>query len=93
MAVAAVERSDPEHWPQRTASFTHSQPYIYVSDQEFFEELQGWLAQRSGLNRSHVTASVNNYRRVLDDLMLVLHFDMDTRTDSLWVRKWGTTEV
>lgn len=88
IAVQLVERIRIEEWPWRSAGFTHPLPYLRFSDSDFFEALQAWLASRAGDRPSFVQASVANLRRVLDDIMFVIDYDMIPGGEVLWVRKW-----
>ena len=73
VAVDLIERIGIDDWPRRSEGLTHSQPYLRLSDAAFFEDLQAWLASRAGDQPSFVQSAVANLRRILDDLLLVVH--------------------
>ena len=88
VAVDLIEWIGIDGWPRLSEGLTHSQPYLRLSDAAFFEDLQAWLASRAGDQPSFVQSAVANLRRILDDLLLVVHYDMVPRGEALWVRKW-----
>jgi hypothetical protein len=66
VAVELIERICIDDWGRRNEGLTHSQPYLRLSDADFFEELQAWLASHAGDQPSFVQSAVANLRRVLD---------------------------
>jgi hypothetical protein len=88
VALDLIDLADIADWPRLTAGLSHSQPYVRDADSERLDGIQAWLATRAADERSFVQAAVANFARVLDDLLLVLHYDLDPRPGAYWVRKW-----
>lgn len=88
IAEELITRVDVRSWPRRTEGLTNALPFLRYDDLEYYEELQAWLAARAGDRPSYTQAAIENLRRVLDDILLVVNFDMEPRGGALWVRKW-----
>jgi hypothetical protein len=71
IAVVLVERLDMDDRPRLTEGVSHSQPYMIDRDLDELHQVQAWLATRAGDTPSLVQAAVANFRRVLDDVLLV----------------------
>lgn len=88
IAHELITRLELTSWPLRTEGLTHSQPFLRYRDLEYYEDLQAWLASRVGDTPSYIQAAICNVRRVLDDVLLVINYDMEPNGPALWVRKW-----
>ncbi len=88
IALELLRLADMEGWGDSTAGLFHPIPWIYIEDAERLAAVQAWLSTRATDEPSYVQAAVANFKRVIEDLLLVLHHHMEVRGSQYWVVKW-----
>jgi hypothetical protein len=92
LAAQLVDHVDLPRWARIAEGLMQSPPRIHDEDAEHLDDLMAWVAGNAPPQpRSHVDAAVVNAERVLSDLLLVMHYEMDWRDDRLWVTQWYRT--
>lgn len=85
LAVQFVDCVDLHTWSRIGYDLLHSTPRIHHEDSDHLDDVLAWAAEHIGKPRSHVEAAVVNAARLLENLILVLHYEMDVRDNHYWV--------
>lgn len=88
LATQLLERWDVAWWERLADNAMQPLPRIHERDSEKVEELLAWAASHEGAQSSFVQSAVANVARVLADLNLALHYEVEYREAYYLVDQW-----
>jgi hypothetical protein len=88
LGVDLIDRIDLQRWDRIADDLLQPTPRIHHEDASHLDDLLAWMAAQMHEPRSYVDAAVMNAAGVLQDLLLVLHYEMDFRDNHYWVTQW-----
>lgn len=88
LATQLLERWNLVWWERLADNAMQPLPRIHEHDSEKVGELLAWAASHGGAQSSFVQSAVANVARVLADLNLTLHYEVEYREAHYLVDQW-----